>query len=147
MNNTINLSINTGKKKVVINEDESKVIYLDTGDINILTRVSDSLKEIEALQANADTATLKDDSNDNIQALAETLTDIDNQLRTIVNNIFDYDVCTPIAGKVSLLKIVDGKPLVYTIIDTLSALYKEDIITSYNSIRNEVEQDVKKALE
>lgn len=125
------LSFGIKRKRFSIDGDESRYIELDTADTGIVTRwnelepwfngVADRLKAM-------DIPTDGEPTEEIIDNVTGELATLDNELRENLNILFDYDVCTPIAGsRGSLIRTVDGEPLFYTILTVLVPLYEADI--------------------
>lgn len=133
MQNIIDISIDNPKQQIRLNGDDSKIIELDLSDSAILVRFDEGVNAIQKLLATRDElrqniADFKDSENEEeslnrFNILAKSFADTEREMRDIINTIFDYDVCTPFAGKTSVFSIKNGVVLYETIIDKLANLY------------------------
>ena len=133
----INLNIST-RKRFTIDGDLNRVIELDVNDLNLVTRLSDSIKQMdelkvewEKLEKMADEPT--EDESDT--ALLRTVDDFSNQftliekrMREIIDFIFDSaGLCDTVLGASSIFSPVNGKYKYEQIIDVLTGLYESTI--------------------
>lgn len=127
-----NLNFGIAKRKTfTIDGDENRIISLDTSDTGIMGRLSamqeflnDSDRFVEEFEKANESAT--DDWNRSL-ILSKMFAERDAEMRKQLNNLFDSDVCTPIVGNGSVMRIVDGVPLYNTILERLLPLYEAEI--------------------
>lgn len=122
MNNkptTNNISLGFSKKAYTIDGDDSKVIYLDPSDMSILTRIQTFSEKSEPVFKKFETVTEEEFST--------ALTDIDAELRHMINELFDYDVCSVCLANGTLFDMMSGKFKFEIIIEGLSKVYTDTI--------------------
>lgn len=145
MSKVIDLNVKGGSRtQIRINGDDSKIIELNLNDINILTRLNTSVKDLEGLKTDGITKSLDNSDRESVDRLSDELLTIDAEIRNIVNNIFDFDVCTPIAGNASMLDLIDGQCRFEVIIKSLSDLYKDTFEKAAQVAKEKVNNRVKK---
>ena len=107
--NNINLNITT-RQKFTIDNDKSRVIELDTHDLALVNRLSESVKRMDALKEDwekleklANTSTdveiSEDDVDDN---LLKEVTDFSDQFAVIeakMRDIVDYILSEPLSNR------------------------------------------------
>ena len=143
--NNINLNITT-RKKFTIDNDKSRVIELDTHDLALVNRLSESIKRMDALKddweklekttsASEDVELSVELSDDVDDTLLKEVTDFSDQfaiieakMRDIVDYIFDCPgLCQTIVGNASIFSPVNGAYKFEQIIDVLTGLYEDSI--------------------
>ena len=141
-NVNINLNI-TIRKKFTIDGDRSRVIELDTHDLALVTRLTESVRRMDTLKEDwekleklADTPTdkLTDDAEIDEATLKETMDFSDQfalveaKMRDIVDYIFDCPgLCQTVVGNASVFSPINGMYKFEQIIDVLTGLYEESI--------------------
>lgn len=140
--NNINLNITT-RKRFTIDNDKSRVIELDTHDLALVNRLSDSIKRMNALKDDweklENTANTSDEvevSEEDVENnLLKEVTDFSDQfavieakMRDIVDYIFDCPgLCQTVVGNASIFSPANGAYKFEQIIDVLTSLYEESI--------------------
>ena len=141
-NSNINLNIST-RKKFTIDGDATRIIELDVHDLALVTRLSDSIKRMDALTAEweklgkiVETSSVEDIEDDiAVDAIVKEAEDfsaqfnkVENEMRDIIEFIFDCDgMCATILGNSSIFSPVNGKYKYEQIIDVLTGLYEDSI--------------------
>lgn len=94
-----NLKFDDGYQSFTINGDKSRVIRFNPGDVNIVQRSHEALKNIKEaskslkdIHLNPDGSAEIDGSDEELAAAAETLKQVDNVIRENVNLMFNGDV-------------------------------------------------------
>lgn len=140
--NNINLNITT-RKKFTIDNDKSRVIELDTHDLALVNRLSESVKRMDALKEDWEKleklANISDDveiSDEDVDdALLKGVTDfseqfalVETKMRDIVDYVFDCPgLCQTVVGNASVFSPVNGAYKFEQIIDVLTELYEDSI--------------------
>lgn len=117
------------KKRFTIDGDENKVIELDTSDVGIVTRLSDSMEKIKELEKKQEKLMeLSAQENDTAALDFTTLfAEVEGDMRGIIDYVFDSPVTDTILGKSSVFSPVNGKYKFEQILDVLLDLYETDI--------------------
>lgn len=140
--NNINLNITT-RKKFTIDNDKSRVIELDTHDLALVNRLSESIKRINALKddweklekltSTSEEAEISEDEVDEnllkeVSDFSDQFAVIEAKMRDIVDYIFDCPgLCQTILGNASIFSPVNGAYKFEQIIDVLTGLYEDSI--------------------
>lgn len=140
--NNINLNITT-RKKFTIDNDKSRVIELDTHDIALVNRLSESVKRIDALKDDWEKLEKLANASEGVEiteedvdgTLLKEVADFSDQfavieakMRDIVDYIFDCpSLCQTVMGNASVFSPVNGAYKFEQIIDVLTGLYEDSI--------------------
>ena len=133
----INLDLDT-RERFSINGDATKIVVLDTKDLNIVSRLSGAVKKIAELQKKwddlskqADDIISEDDSKltlDKVSAFNESFDNLEHEMREVVDGIFDSPgMCDTILEDSSIFSLKDGKFKYDIIIDKFTNLYEVSI--------------------
>ena len=134
--NITNISLGLNKKRFTIDSDENKVIYLDPSDMGILMRIKQF-----GTDASEVLGTLKDIKEDEV---IDKMNEVDGKLRTILNTLFDYDVCSVCVPTGTLLDAVNGQFKFEIIVDGLSKVYAENITKEMQAVTKKMSEHTKK---
>lgn len=131
------------KRKFCISGDFNRILELNVSDLNIASRLKIGYPKLQALLKEAQAkVTSIPESEDNIETLgqlADVLTDIDKEMRDIIDYIFDTnasEVCVPSGN---MYDPVGGQWRFERIIDTLSTLYNTGLDEEFKKLKNRVE--------
>ena len=140
--NNINLNITT-RKKFTIDNDKSRVIELDTHDLALVNRLSESIKRMDSLKEDWEKLETTTDTSDKVEISEEDVDDtllkevadfsdqfavIEAKMRDIVDYIFDCPgLCQTVVGNASVFSPVNGAYKFEQIIDVLTGLYEVSI--------------------
>lgn len=123
------------KKRIRINEDDDKVLELNTSDMNIIVRLKEALPKLRELAVNAanfsDTDT---ETEEGLDALAKELKETDDKMRELVDYIFDSNVSEMCAGNGSMYDPFNGKFRFEYILEALTSLYESNISGEYSKM-------------
>lgn len=148
----ISLSI-VRKKRFRIDGDDSRIIELNTSDLNILARLKEAYPKLVALAEGAfknlpevdGTAEDYNFATDEATAtLVTTLTEADKKMRELIDYIFDSNVSELCAPSGSMYDPINGAFRFEHIINTLSALYEADISSEMGTIARRVKKHTDK---
>lgn len=148
----ISLSV-VRKKRFRIDGDDSRIIELNTSDLNILARLKEAYPKLVALAEGAfknlpevdGTAEDYNFATDEATAtLVTTLTEADKKMRELIDYIFDSNVSELCAPSGSMYDPINGAFRFEHIISTLSALYEADISSEMGTIARRVKKHTDK---
>lgn len=117
-------------KEYSINGDESRILRINTSDMNIITRMNKAEKELQKIADKCNSATA-----DNA---IETLSYLDNEVRKQINYVFDGDVSDIIFGNTNCISLAGGKPIFENFLEAVLPIIKEDISTEQKKIERKV---------
>lgn len=140
------------KKRFRINGDNNKILELNVSDLNILTRLSEAYPKLTKLAADAadkldqiviaDESTIFDDGS--AEKISNALKEIDTDMRTAIDYIFDSNVSEICAGDGSMYDPFGGQFRFEHIIDVLSGLYEQNLTTEMRKMTKRVEKHTSK---
>ncbi len=111
------INFDEGYREYKLNEDDSRVIRIRITDANLKSRIEKSMERTNELIS-------KYKTRPNSSQLAE----LDKDIRTILNDAFDSDICTPAFGTASLITpLPDGKLLLFSFFDAFLPVLKADM--------------------
>lgn len=148
----ISLSV-VRKKRFRIDGDDSRIIELNTSDLNILARLKEAYPKLVTLAEKAfknlpevdGTAEDYNFATDEATAtLVTTLTEADKKMRELIDYIFDSNVSELCAPSGSMYDPINGAFRFEHIISTLSALYEADISSEMGTIARRVKKHTDK---
>lgn len=141
------------KKRFRIDGDDSRILELNTSDLNILARLKEAYPKLIEL---ADTAfknlpeldsSAKDYDFMTDEATSEViaaLKDADEKMRELVDYIFNSNVSELCAPDGSMYDPIDGQFRFEHIINTLAALYESDVSGEMNKLSSRVQKHTTK---
>lgn len=136
----IDLSV-TRKKRFRIDGDDDRVIELNTSDMNILLR----LDEVEARLNNlADSVTFSPDDTEHVEENVKKLLATDTEMRELMDYLFDSPISAVCAPSGSMYDPFNGKYRFEHIIETLFALYEDNIEAEYKKMSKNVQKHTAK---
>lgn len=113
------------KKKFRIGGDFNRMLELNVSDMNIYSRFKVAYPKLQELASDA-TKKVQEISTDDDEALdkiADVLTEIDNKMRNLIDEIFDTNASEVCAPSGNMFDPVDGQFRFERIIEKLSQLY------------------------
>jgi hypothetical protein len=136
----LDLSV-TRKKRFRINGDNNCILELNTSDLNVITRLEEKYGQLKSLENEVlDLQTTEtDESEDILETVATKLKSIDTQMRECVDYIFDADVSEKCAGNGSMYDPFNGKYRCEHIIDSILALYENNLKSEADKLKKRVE--------
>lgn len=143
----------SGRKRFRIDGDDSRVLELNTSDLNLITRLRSAYPQLKDIAQNAfkdlPDAVIEDENYDFMEdeatsKLSEALQDADTKMRSLLDYIFDSNVSELCAPHGSMFDPVNGKLRFEHIIDTLAPLYETDISTEMNKVTANVSKHTAK---
>lgn len=136
------------KRRFRIMGDYNRMLELNVSDLNIFARLETGYEQLKALgkKAQENVANLPDtgENTADLSGIALTLTEIDNEMRKIVDYIFDTnasEVCVPSGN---MFDPVDGEFRFERVIDKLSSLYTNGLKSEFEKMKNNVNRKTSK---
>lgn len=140
------------KKRFRIDGDDSRILELNTADLNIIVRLKETYPKLVELAnsafVNMPDVDVTDDYNfaeDEATALViDALADADKKMREHIDYIFDSNVSEMCAPDGSMYDPINGKCRFEYIIETLSSLYENDMEKELNKMSTRVKRHTSK---
>ena len=144
MANMQSLSYDEGLKSYMINGDSNRILRFNPGDVNILTRYKEVVKNLNNLADNLPEAKINPDGTaaENVDIVTEQLEAFDNALREQLNYLFNADVYDVLFYGQSPLCIVgkDKRLLCEEIIEKIGSLIGAECGESFDNVNLKVKQ-------
>lgn len=134
------------KRRFRIMGDYNRMLELNVSDLNIFARLEKGYEELKALGKSAQEKinAIPDDENMDLSGVATTLTEIDAEMRKIIDYIFDTNASEVCAPSGNMFDPVDGEFRFERIIDKLSTLYTNGLNAEFAKMKNKVENKARK---
>lgn len=140
-NNIVDIDLSVTKKKQFrIDKDDNRIIELNTSDMNILSRLQDSYPKLDALGIKAMSISETDSVEDTVSILKE----VDGEMRSLLNNIFDSDIADICAPDGSMFDMFNGEFRFEHIVSTLIGLYETNIDNEYKLMVKKIKKHTDK---
>lgn len=130
------------KKRFTIDNDENRILELDTSDLNIIKRINEFYPKLKQLEEKIQN--IPDFNEDQIVDVAEFLDDIDREMRIAVDTIFDSNVCEVCVPSGSMYDPINGRLRYEILIDVLSKLYDENLTSEIKKVNKRIEKHTNK---
>ena len=140
----------SSKKSFRIDGDNSRIIYLDVSDMNILVRLEETYPEIRKLAVEASDKLVKtsvsedDEDGAGLNNIAETLKEIDGEMRTKLNYIFASDIADICEPTGNMYDPVGGEFRFEHIIEVLLNLYANNLTSEFSKMQERVKKHTAK---
>lgn len=140
------------KKRFRVDGDDSKILELNTSDLNILPRLKESYPKLQELSKQAAEEWPEDfgeDSEDSINSpemekAVKFLRKIDDEMRSIIDYIFDAPVSAVCADSGSMYDPINGQFRYEHIINTLGNLYEVELSSEMDKVSARVQKHTNK---
>lgn len=141
------------KKRFRIDGDDSRILELNTSDLNILARLKEAYPKLVSLADDAfknmpEIDNTAEDYNfmtdESTAEIVQALKDADKGMRDLMDYIFDSNVSEVCAPSGSMYDPINGQFRFEHIIGILAALYETDIEKEMTNISNRVKKHTSK---
>lgn len=141
------------KKRFRIDGDDSRILELNTSDLNILARLKEAYPKLVSLADDAfknmpEVDNTAEDYNfmtdESTAEIVQALKDADKGMRDLMDYIFDSNVSEVCAPSGSMYDPINGQFRFEHIIGILAALYETDIEKEMTNISNRVKKHTSK---
>lgn len=152
--NFVDLSLDAvRKKRFRIDNDDTRILELNTSDLNILVRLREAYPKLVALAEEAfknlpEVENSSDDydfvNDEATNTVIDTLRNADETMRNLIDYIFDSnvsDICVP-SG--SMYDPINGQFRFEHIINILAGLYEHDVSAEMSKISKRVQKHTDK---
>ena len=151
-NDVIDISLSTiRKKRFRIDGDNTRILELNTSDLNILGRLKEAYPKLLNLTENAvkNWPSMEEDVENVFESEKTTqviniLEEIDTEMRKLMDYIFDSNVSEICAPYGSMYDPINGGFRFEHIIETLSPLYETDLVGETNKISTRLQKHTSK---
>lgn len=130
------------KKRIRINGDNTKILELNLSDMNIVTRIQEAYPKLDAIQKRV--MKYAESANGNEEADVKALKDFDNEMRDLVDFIFNANVSEICADDGSMYDPMGGMFRYEYILDKITSLYESNLNAEFKKMRARVNKYAKK---
>lgn len=127
------------KKKFRLDRDNNRVIELNTSDISVVKRLEEVYPKMLEMVNKAHT-----DITDNPEGTIDTVLDINEEMKKLLNYAFDSDVADKACPNGTLYDPINGKFRFEYIMERLIALYDENFRNEFNLMKKRVSKHTSK---
>lgn len=141
------IQIGTPKRKFRINGDNNLIVELNVGDLNIVSRLKEVYKKLDTLGGKAGSLLVaKEESTteEDLERVSAALSDLDAEMRELVNYLFDYDVCSVCAKDMNMYTLYNGDFWFEHIITQLSGLYENNFKAEFEKMGKKISKHTSK---
>lgn len=136
------------KKKFRINGDYNRMLELNVSDLNIMRRIKEGypklLKLFDEAQEKVSNIPETSDKLEELGYFADRLTEIDAEMRKIIDFIFDTNASEVCAPSGTMYDPVGGEFRFQRIIDKLTNLYSTGLNAEFKQFKTNVEKKTSK---
>ena len=135
------------KKRFRINGDSTKILMLNTSDVNIVSRLNKIYPKLQKLAEEAvdfSSDELEDNSEEGLAKFAAKLDTIDGKMSKLIDELFDANVSEVCKDGGSMYDPFDGMFRFEHIITSLSKLYENNFDKEFSKIRQRVDKHTSK---
>ena len=143
----IDISLGSPKKKFRINGDNTKIIELNPSDVNIVSRLNDAYGQLTEMAQKAGTLlNEEEDANteEELKKLSSALTKLDEDMRALVDKLFDSPVSAAVADGINMYSPYDGEFWFEHVIEVLSGLYENSFKDEFKKMNDRIHKRTNK---
>lgn len=142
----IDLSV-TRKKRFRIDQDNDRILELNTSDFNIVSRLQETYPKLTKMAQEAmSEVDIKEDTTQEelLDITASVSRNIDKKMRDALDYIFDANVSEVCAPSGTMFDLFNGQFRFEHIIDRLAKLYENNMEAEYKQIQARIKQHTSK---
>lgn len=133
------------RKRFRINQDNNKIIELNTTDIGVSYRLTEAYERLnkimDEVQKKLDTVPDDEDLNDEqFKTVAESLKELNDNMCKEIDYIFDEAVSDKFRDGGSMYDPINGMFRYEYILDTITGLYENDLNREFTKMRHRVNE-------
>lgn len=141
-NNVIDIDLSvTRKKRFRIDNDDSRILELNTSDMTILNRLDEAERRLKEL---ADYANFEVSNEEEAKNAVEELLNTDKKMRDIIDYLFDSPVSDVCAPNGSMYDPFNGKYRFEHIMEVLFTQYEKNINEEIKKMRKHMQKHTDK---
>lgn len=141
-NNVIDIDLSvTRKKRFRIDNDDSRILELNTSDMTILNRLDEAERRLKEL---ADYANFEVSNEDEAKNAVEELLNTDKKMRDTIDYLFDSPVSDVCAPSGSMYDPFNGKYRFEHIMEVLFTQYEKNINEEIKKMRKHMQKHTDK---
>ena len=129
------------KKRFRIDEDNNRILELNTSDAGIVTRLNELYPKMQKLGDKIATLTAEQEDTDDekeIERLSKVIKELDTELRGLMDKLFDAPVSEVCMPNGTAIDPHNGEFTFEIIIRKLSALYENNLNSEFAQMKRDV---------
>ena len=128
------------KKRFRFEGDYNRMLELNVSDLNVFARLKNGYPKLQTLfqEARQKIEEIPDNGEGQLDALADTLTYIDQEMRSLIDEIFDADVSRVVAPSGNMFDPVGGQYRFEKVLDIVTKLYTNGLNAEFNKVKNRI---------
>lgn len=130
------------KKRFRINGDNNKILELNVSDLNIVSRIQEAYPKLDAIQAKV--LKYAENKSDDPEKDAKMLKEFDDDMRELIDYIFNANVSEICADDGSMYDPMGGMFRYEYIMDKITALYETNLNNEFKRMKARVNKYAKK---
>lgn len=150
-NNIIDLDLSvTQKKRFRFDKDNNRILELNVSDMNIISRISETYSKLQDLQVKAsklmDGIDVEDESKsvEEMAVVSERLKEVDNEMRDLIDYMFNANVSEVAAPDGSMYDPFEGSFRYEHIITLLMSQYESNLQSEFAKMQRQLEKHTAK---
>lgn len=147
--NIIDLDLSvTKKKRFRFDKDNNRILELNVSDMGILSRISEAYPKLHSLQEKASKVTEGIDMDaeetiDNMKEVSARLTEIDKEMRELIDYMFNANVSEVVAPDGSMYDPFEGSFRFEYIIALLTKQYENNLSSEFSKMEKQLNKHTK----
>lgn len=153
-NDIIDLDLSvTKKKKLRFDKDDTRVVEVNTSDMNLMQRVNVAYPKLQALQDKAaklteglsiDETSSESDAINDIATMADRLSAVDAEMRELLDYMFDAPISAAAAPAGSMYDPFNGSFRYEHIIAVMMKQYEENLQSEFSKMEKQLKKHTDK---
>lgn len=144
-NNIIDLDLTPlRKKRIRIDNDDNKILELNTSDLNIIVRLQEVYPKLTELAVTAGIDKINTDTEEGMEELVTKLKEIDAKMREYIDYVFNSNVSELCAADGSMYDPFNGQFRFEFIIDKLFSVYDDNFGQEFKKMQRNVQKHTNK---
>ena len=131
------------KQRFRIAGDNNRILELDISDLSTMNRIEESYPRLVALEQKANLLKVTGDEGEQVDVI-QTLKDIDTEMRSIIDFMFDSNVSEMCAPTGTMFDPYNGKFRYEHITDKITELYQNNLNKEFNLFKKRINKHTDK---
>lgn len=134
----------TRKKRIRVDGDDNRILELNTSDLGIFGRLRESEQRIVDITKDAMQNWSDDETEDSLSLVADKFKQADEEMRKVMDYIFDANVSSICAPSGTMFDPINGKFRYEHILEVVGSVYEADLTTEITKLSSRVKKHTDK---
>lgn len=136
----LDIDLPISRTKCQFGNDDNRVVYVDLSDFNLISRLNEAYPKLKALAERvAELGQIEPaEGNDIVKAMGDKFTEIDAEMRELVNYIFDANVSDAAMPSGNMYNLYNGDYAFEIIIRAMLAKCTEGYQTEFEKLKKKI---------